>query len=74
MSSNFKFALLFPFLAVLLIALYGGALGVAFILLNTIKLEMFGEKIPIAVIVLGTSLVFGVPIIAYLLTKNEPME
>ena len=74
MSSNFKFALLFPFLAVLMIALYGGALGVTFILLNTIKLEMFGEKIPIAVIVLGTSLVFGVPIIAYLLTRNEPAE
>lgn len=74
MSSNFKFSILFPFLAVLLIALYGGALGVTFILLNTIKLEAFGEKIPIAVIILGSGLVFGVPIVAYMLTRNEPTE
>ncbi len=74
MSSNFKFSILFPFLAVLLIMLYGGGLGVIFILLNTIKLNAFGEQIPIAVIVLGSSLVFGVPIIAYLLTRNEPTE
>ena len=38
MSSNFKFSILFPFLSVLLIALYGGGLGVTFILLNSIKL------------------------------------
>ena len=74
MSSNFKFSILFPFLSVLLIALYGGTLGVTFILLNTIKLNAFGEQIPIAVIVLGTSLVVGVPIVAYLLTRNEPTE
>ena len=74
MSSNFKFSILFPFLSVLLIALYGGALGVTFILLNTIKLEAFGEKIPIAVIILGSGLVFGVPIVAYLLTRNEPTQ
>ena len=74
MSSNFKFSILFPFLSVLLIALYGGGLGVTFILLNTIKLNVFGEQMPIAVIVLGTSLVFGVPIVAYLLTRNEPTE
>ena len=74
MSTNFKFSILFPFLAVLLITLYGGALGIAFILLNTIKLNAFGEQIPIAVVVLGTSLVFGVPIVAYLLTRNEPTE
>ena len=74
MSSNFKFSILFPFLAVLLIMLYGGTLGVTFILLNTIKLNAFGEQIPIAVIVLGSSLVFGVPIVAYLLTRNEHTE
>ena len=74
MSSNFKFSILFPFLSVLLIALYGGGLGVTFILLNSIKLYAFGENIPIAVIVLGSSLVFGVPIVAYLLTRNEPTE
>lgn len=74
MSSNFKFSILFPFLSVLLIALYGGGLGVTFIFLNTIKLSVFGEQMPIAVILLGSSLVFGVPIVAYLLTRNEPTE
>ena len=74
MSDNFKFALLFPFLAVLLVALYGGALGVIFILLSTITVDVYGEHIPIAVIVLGSALVFGVPIVAYLLTRNEPVE
>lgn len=74
MSDNFKFALLFPFLAVLLVALYGGALGVIFILLSTITVDVYGEHIPIAVIVLGSGLVFGVPIVAYLLTRNEPVE
>ena len=70
MSSNFKFSILFPFLAVFMIALYGGALGTIFILLSPIKAGGF----PIAVIILGSSLVFGVPIIAYLLTRNEPAE
>ena len=74
MSSNFKFAVLFPVLSVLLVALYGGALGVTFILLNTIKVELFNESMPIAVIVLGSALVFGVPLVAYLLTRNEPTE
>lgn len=72
MSDNFKFSILFPFLAVLLIALYGGALGVIFIILNQIKINAFNDQIPIAVIILGSSLVFGVPIVAYLLTRNEP--
>ena len=74
MSDNFKFSILFPFLSVLLIALYGGTLGVIFIILNTIKIEAFNDQIPIAVIILGSSLVFGVPIVAYLLTRNEPTE
>ena len=74
MSSNFKFAVLYPLLAVLLVALYGGALGVIFILLTPIKVDIFGESMPIAVITLGTALVFGVPIVAYLLTRNEPAE
>ena len=67
MSKEFRFSILFPFLAVFLIALYGGGLGVLFIVLD--------ETIGIfAVIVLGSALVFGVPIVAYLLTRNEPME
>ena len=67
MSKEFGFSVLFPFLAVFLIALYGGGLGVLFIVLfKTIGV--------FSVIILGSALVFGVPIIAYLLTRNEPME
>ena len=65
MSKEFRFSVLFPFLAVFLIALYGGGLGVLFIVLfKTIGVS--------SVIVLGSALVFGVPIVAYLLTRNEP--
>lgn len=74
MSSNFKFSILYPLLSVLLVALYGGALGVVFILLNPIKVNVFNEYMPIAVIALGSALVFGVPFIAYLLTRNEPVD
>ena len=67
MSKEFRFSVLFPFLAILMIAVYGGGLGTLFIVLD----EVIGVE---AVIVLGASLVFGVPIVAYLLTRNEPVE
>ena len=67
MSKEFKFSVLFPFLAIFMIALYGGGLGVLFIVLD----ETIGV---FSVIILGSALVFGVPIVAYLLTRNEPME
>ena len=67
MSKEFKFSLLFPFLAIFLIALYGGGLGTLFIVLD----ETVGVM---SVIILGSALVFGVPIVAYLLTRNEPAE
>ena len=67
MSKEFKFSLLFPFLAIFLIALYGGGLGTLFIVLD----ETIGVS---SVIILGSALVFGVPIVAYLLTRNEPAE
>ena len=67
MSKEFGFSILFPFLAILMIAVYGGGLGTIFIVLD----EVIGVE---AVIVLGTALVFGVPIVAYLLTRNEPAE
>ncbi len=70
MSNNFKFSMLFPLMAVLMVALYGGTLGIIFILLSSIK----AGSIPVAVIVLGSSLVIGVPIVAYLLTRNEAAE
>ena len=76
MSKEFRFSVLFPFLAVFLIALYGGGLGVLFIVLDEMigAVEIFGEHIRPAPIILGSSLVFGVPIVAYLLTRNEPAE
>ena len=67
MSKDFSFSMLFPFLAVVFIAAYGGGLGFLFIFLD----ETIGVE---AVIVLGAALVVMVPIIAYLLTRNEPVE
>ena len=67
MSKNFSFSILFPVLAIALIALYGGGLGVTFIVLR----EVVGIE---AVIVLGAALVILVPVVAYLLTRNEPAE
>ena len=67
MSKNFSFSILFPLLAVALIVLYGGGLGVTFIVLR----EVVGIE---AVIVLGAALVILVPTAAYLLTRNEPVE
>ncbi len=64
MSKDFVFSMLFPFLAVVMIAAYGGGLGVAFIVLD----HEFGVW---TVVVLGSALVFGVPIAAYLLTRKE---
>ena len=67
MSKNFSFSILFPLLAIALIVLYGGGLGVTFIVLR----EVVGIE---AVIVLGGALVILVPVVAYLLTRNEPAE
>ena len=67
MSKEFGCSILFPFLSVFLIALYGGSLGVLFIIL----FKAIGVS---SVIILGSALVFGVPIVAYLLTRNEPTE
>ena len=67
MRANFKFSILFPLLAVALIAAYGGGLGVTFIVLY----DVIGVN---AVLVLGVALVFFVPVVAYLLTRNEPVE
>ena len=67
MSKEFRFSILFPFLAILLIAIYGGGLGTLFIVLD----EVIGVE---AVIILGAALVLLVPIVAYLLTRNEPAE
>ena len=61
MSNNMKFAMLFPILAIITIASFAGGLGVVFMLLNNSATEEIG------VIVLGSSIVVGVPVVAYLL-------
>lgn len=68
MSKDFGFSILFPLLALALIALVGGGLGIVFIVLRETMGNVWG------VIILGTALVFVVPIAAYLLTRNEPFE
>ena len=57
-------ALLFPLLAVLTIVVYGGGLGVIFMLLNETAL---GE---VGVIILGLVLLIGVPSAAALLQRR----
>ena len=64
MSSNVKFAMLFPILAILCIAAYAGSLGVIFMLINETGMEEIG------VIILGAALVIFVPLIAYMLERN----
>ncbi len=64
MSDNMKFAVLFPLLSVAVIAAFAGGLGVVFMLLNASEL---GE---IGVIVLGSSIVVGVPVAAYLFERR----
>lgn len=68
MSKDFGFSILFPLLALALIALVGGGLGIVFIVLRETMGNVWG------VIILGTALVFVVPIAAYLLTRSEPFE
>lgn len=53
-------ALLFPFLAVVVIVAYAGGLGTVFILLNETEAGELG------VIILGLALVVGVPVVAAL--------
>ena len=68
MSKDFGFSILFPLLALALIALVGGGLGFAFIVLRETMGNVWG------VIILGSALVVLVPTGAYLLTRNEPFE
>ena len=68
MSKDFGFSILFPLLALALIALYGGGMGVVFIVLRETMGNVWG------VIILGTALVVLVPTAAYLLTRSEPFE
>ena len=64
MSSNMKFAMLFPILAMVTIATFAGGLGVVFMLINASELEEIG------VIILGSAIVVGVPVVAYMLERR----
>ncbi len=64
MSKNFRFAMLYPILAIRSIATFAGSLGVVFMLLEETPLHENG------VIILGSALVVLVPVIAYLLERN----
>mgnify|MGYP000636840585 CR=1 FL=1 len=64
MSDNMKFAMLFPVLAIITMNTFAGGLGVVFMLLNASALEENG------VIVLGSAIVIGVPVVAYLLERR----
>ncbi len=64
-QSRFRMALLFPLVTLLLVPLYAGSLGVTFMVLH----EAFNKW---AVVLLGMSLVVGVPTAAmYLENKLE---
>tara|TARA_B100001013_G_C24384099_1_gene353334 strand:+ start:307 stop:513 length:207 start_codon:yes stop_codon:yes gene_type:complete len=63
-STNFKFAVLFPIMAIICIAIYAGSLGVIFMLVYASALHENG------VIILGSALVVLVPLIAFLLERN----
>jgi len=63
-NKNFKFAMLFPIMAIICIATYAGSLGVIFMLIEESVLHETG------VIILGSALVVLVPLIAFLLERN----
>ena len=62
-NDRFRFALLFPLLAVVTIIVFGGGLGVVFMLLNETPLGEWG------VVALGMALVVGVPSVAALVQR-----
>ena len=64
MNKNFKFAMLFPIMVIICIATFAGSLGVIFMLIEESVLHENG------VIILGSSLVVLVPLIAFLLERN----
>ena len=64
MNKNLKFAMLFPIMAIICIATFAGSLGVIFMLIEESVLHENG------VIILGSSLVVLVPLIAFLLERN----
>ena len=68
MRDETKMAMLFPFLAVLFIAVFAGGLGVIFMVLESAVPDAWG------VIVLGAALVVGVPAMAALIQRRVERE
>ena len=68
MTQRMLLAMLIPILAIIVIIVFAGGLGIVFMLLENV---MHNE---IGVIVLGSAFVVGVPMIAYLLERavGEP--
>ena len=64
MNERMAMSLLFPALAVLVIVVFAGGLGVIFMVLDSTPLEEW------AVVILGIALVVGVPVTAALLQRR----
>ena len=63
MTQQMMLAMLFPILAVIVIILFAGGLGILFMVLESIMGNEFG------VVILGSALVIGVPSVAYSLQR-----
>ena len=68
MRERMTMAMLFPLLAVLVIVIFAGGLGVIFIFLDSTALEQW------AVVILGLALLIGVPTTAALLQRRVEGE
>ncbi len=64
MKDRMTLAMVIPLLAVLVIVIFAGGLGIIFMLLNHTEAEEWG------VVALGTALVIGVPSVAALLERR----
>ena len=64
MKDRMTLAMVIPLLAVLVIVIFAGGLGVIFMLLNSTGAEEWG------VVALGSALVVGVPAVAALLERR----
>ena len=68
MKHRMLMSMLFPLLAVIVIATYAGGLGVIFMLINETELERWG------VIILGMAILIGVPTTAAIVQQIVEKE
>jgi hypothetical protein len=68
MKYRMTMAMLYPLLAVVVVATYAGGLGVVFMVLNSTELEKWG------VVVLGMVILVGVPAAAAILQQRFEKE